>query len=458
MGIKIGNNNIGDVYVGSDKIGQIFVGSNLVYTAQAPIPAQDFILNVQRCTMNTYVSSSTTYNNDSYIALDIGVGSGGATVTYDGNTLNLTSSQVVRFGKYQGVDDGTATSGQLTISGNYTAVLTVNAKTDKSSYSYVNCITGVVQWFGGQITSIANMFRGQKVLTGSITVPEHITSMGDNCFRNTGISSITALGATTIGIGAFADCNSLHNCTFNSNGISSIGNEAFAGCSYITALTLQKNVVIGYNAFGSSANYITNVAYVQSVTYLGTKDDWITIPHYTTSTTQSYTSPFGRLGSIGKLYINNTRVTFFTIPNGVTKINDGTFAGMSGVSVTMANSVVELGNGAFGYSSINVNTILNSNITTIGAYCFYGNTSTTITLPDVSGSIVIGQSAFASCSSATTVNLLYSDITKLTLGSSAFTSGNANVQYRFADTQANVEAWGKFTTTNFTNTTYYPIS
>lgn len=33
MSLKIGSNNIGDVYVGSDKIGKIYVGSDLVYSA-----------------------------------------------------------------------------------------------------------------------------------------------------------------------------------------------------------------------------------------------------------------------------------------------------------------------------------------------------------------------------------------------------------------------------------------
>ena len=33
MPIKIGNNDIGDIYVGSNKIGEVYIGSNLVYTS-----------------------------------------------------------------------------------------------------------------------------------------------------------------------------------------------------------------------------------------------------------------------------------------------------------------------------------------------------------------------------------------------------------------------------------------
>lgn len=526
MPLKVGSNNIGDVYVGNSKIDKIYVGNNLVYTAETPVPAQDFILNVQRETRDSYIGS-TTYKDDSYIAIYVKVKSGGtATVTYDNVTQTLTSSTTLRFGKYRGTDDGTATSGQLTISGDYTGTEAVSDNTSKTSSSYVSCITGIVQWFGGQVTDMINMFIGQKVLTGDIILPQHIKTISAGAFGGTRISSIYAPHVKVIEAYGLGDIKTLSNAVFHSDGLTNIGNQAFAGCGVISnwSLVLQRDFFIDNSAFSTTLNNLLQPTVFKTVYYKGTNDDWVTIEHFGAG---GGTSPFA---SNTNLYFNNTIVTSMTIPSTITKIYPSTFNNMLflNTAITIPDTVTEIGAYAFYGVTVNLNVNFN-NITKYGAYSFYGTNVTNVTIPntvtDLGGYVfygcpnlttinynfsgtagkylfanasnsrtvavsigssvteipetflysssnnrnlnivvipsnitAIGGNAFYNCI-ISTVKFLHTDITTLsTVGASAFLNNGTDVQYQFADTQANVEAWGQFTTTNFTNTTYYPIS
>ena len=95
-------------------------------------------------------------------------------------------------------------------------------------------------------------FSGCDVLT-SITLPEGITSIGDDAFSIcTGLTSIdlsNCTSLTSIGTEAFYNCTSLTSITLP-EGLTSIGRSAFEGCSSLTSITLPEGFTsVGYNAF-----------------------------------------------------------------------------------------------------------------------------------------------------------------------------------------------------------------
>lgn len=76
-----------------------------------------------------------------------------------------------------------------------------------------------------------NVFSGCSGLT-SVTIPNSVTSIGNNAFRNcSGLTSVTiGNGVTSIGNNAFYNCKGLTSVIIG-NGVTSIGGFAFDGCS-----------------------------------------------------------------------------------------------------------------------------------------------------------------------------------------------------------------------------------
>ena len=96
-------------------------------------------------------------------------------------------------------------------------------------------------------------------------------------------------------------------------------------------------------------------------------------------------------------------LTSVTIPNSVTNIGDSAFEDCAGLtSVTIPNSVTSIGDNVFyGCASLTNVTIRNS-VTSIGDYAFYGCTSlTSVTIPNSVTSI--GSDAFYGCTNLTKV-------------------------------------------------------
>ena len=75
-------------------------------------------------------------------------------------------------------------------------------------------------------TTVGNLFQSSKVI--SVTIPEGVTTIGDNAFSQClHLTSVTILdGVTTIGDNAFDVCNSLASVTIPVS-VTSIGSSAF---------------------------------------------------------------------------------------------------------------------------------------------------------------------------------------------------------------------------------------
>lgn len=196
-------------------------------------------------------------------------------------------------------------TGVLTISG--TGAMTNYSWSNAPWYSYRAHISSIE--FEETVTSIGNFaFYGLDALK-SITIPDHITSIGHSVFRKcsqlsdvtigkgiTGISNFTFFECTalesitipnhitSIGSAAFMSCRNLKNASIPSS-VTTIGDHAFYDCVSLTNIRIPNGVTsLGYLTF-------SNCTSLQKVIYLGTEAEWNAIEkdNYWDYGTASYT-------------------------------------------------------------------------------------------------------------------------------------------------------------------------
>ena len=135
----------------------------------------------------------------------------------------------------------------------------------------------------------------------------------------------------------------------------------------------------------------------------------ITIPSYVT-----------RIGSrIYKNYMDDNSIKSISIPNSVTEIGDAAFYNCSGMTnIFIGNSVTSIGNSAFYGCSRLTNVTIPNSVTSIGNYAFYGcSRLTSVTIPN--SVTTIGDEVFRNCSGLTSVTIPNS---VTSIGNSAFSN------------------------------------
>jgi hypothetical protein len=92
-------------------------------------------------------------------------------------------------------------------------------------------------------------------LGGTYLIPNGVTSIGNEAFELSGLSSvIISDSVTNIGDNGFLECDNLTNVNIG-KGVTSIGNQAFYNCPSLTSMTIPNRVTsIGANAFFWCAN------------------------------------------------------------------------------------------------------------------------------------------------------------------------------------------------------------
>jgi hypothetical protein len=373
MSLKIGSNNIGDVYVGGSKISSIFVGNNQVYSSQTldPDAPRDFIVNVTKQTLDTYISSNESYTNDKYVAVEIATGTESgvtrtATVTYGGITQTVSdvpvnSPTTIRFGKYKGVDDGTPDTGDMTISGDYTYVsFEFTIKISKYQTTQINCVNNIVQYFGNQLTS--GCYMGYQTRLTSFVTPTFVTDATISLSYCTNLESIKMSPIQTK-TPQILKCTKITSIQIPST-VTKVLYQSFYGCTGLTSITLPSAcTTIEAQAFSACTN-----------------------------------------------------LTTCNIPNGVTTILDYTFSACGKLNTTIPSSVTSIGKSAF-VSCSSLTATLPSTITSIGMTAFSSCTSlpSTLNIPNVT---TVGESAFLGCSTIT--NVVHNSLQ--TIGNGAFDS------------------------------------
>jgi PKD repeat protein len=252
------------------------------------------------------------------------------------------------------------------------------------------------------VTSVgAGAFAECGGLTG-ITIPNSVTSIGDEAFVGTSLTSVTIPGSVTnIGQSDFFDCTSLTSAMISS-GVTSIGPGMFDYCPALQNVTIPNTVTsIGSNAF-----------------------------------------------------VACTSLTAITIPNSVTKIGDYAFNDCAGlVAVLIPSNVTRIGDHAFqnctGLSSMTIP----GGVSNIGVYAFAGCTGlNTVTIP---GSVTnIGGEAFYGCARLTVItvdtnNPAYSSVTGVLFNKSQTTLiqyplGNVEISYAIPNGVTNIGDYAFF--------------
>ena len=272
--------------------------------------------------------------------------------------------------------------------------------------------------FGNEVESIpAGLCKGMNKLS-DITIPNSVTSIGEDAFYGcSGLTSVTiGQNVKNIGSGAFNSCSSLTSVTIPDS-VTSIGGMAFYNCSDLTSVTIGENVEsIGAGAFWSCKG-ITSITIPNSVTSIG-EDAFKSCKGLTTVTIgenvesihiwaftgcEGVTSVIWNAKNYADIsqspfYSARSNITSFTFGNKVELIPAGLCKGMNKLSdITIPNSVTSIGEDAFsGCSGLTSVTIPNS-VTSIGKSAFSGCIGlTSVTIGEKVESI--SESAFSGCS------------------------------------------------------------
>lgn len=123
---------------------------------------------------------------------------------------------------------------------------------------------------GYPVTAIAASVFSYRTGLTSVTIPDGVTSIDDESFRN--CSALTNVwigsGVMYIGTNAFRDCYALLNVEIG-GGVEVIGNSAFRGCSRLSDITIPAGVNTIENYAFAECNSLENVVIPDSVGFIG---------------------------------------------------------------------------------------------------------------------------------------------------------------------------------------------
>ena len=177
--------------------------------------------------------------------------------------------------------------------------------------------------------------------------------------------------------GAFENCETLIGITIP-NSVTSIGERAFLGTG-LTSITIPNSVTsIESGAFAGTA--------LTSITVDSGNPNFTIEGGILYSKTEIFYIPRGISGNV-------------TIPNGITYIYG--FEGTNITSITIPNSVTEIGRNAFLRCTSLTSITIPNGVTSIGVAAFMGTGLTSVTIPNSVTSI--GSQAFIDCISLTSV-------------------------------------------------------
>ena len=364
-------------------------GAAIYYTTDGSVPDENAL-------RYTSPISYTTNQIIRAIAISEGYESSSVKNFYDKEQIeNVTDAQGIKYTLKQ-ADDGSFYYSVTGHSDELNAEIVIPAalggcpvKIIKAS-AFGSCFDLTSVTLPNSITSIGeNAFYGCSALT-SITLSSQLTAIGRETFQGcTSLSSITIPdGVTTIGEQAFKECSSLSSITIP-NSVTSIGERAFWGCNGLTSITLPSSVTCeGYDPFnGTSLN-----------------DVKIVILDYSEFCNNTGIKVFGYSVPIHLLDNEGNEITEYVIPEGVTSICDRAFFFCSNLSsITIPEGVTTIGGEAFrGCSSLS-SIMIPSSVTTMGWAAFSGCSDLQMVTSEISTPFAVDVFGGSNASNATLI-------------------------------------------------------
>ncbi len=363
-------------------------------------------------------------------------------------------------------------------------------------YAFAGCTSLKSADISGLHTSGTAVFKGDKALTEIVTdkytvigkymfsectelqeVVIKMSTVAEYAFEGcTKLKKVTFGGQDTdkntefvIGANAFSRCLSLDTVDFNGFTVKSIGDSAFSDCESLKGITFPNgSVELGKSVFEncydleitypSGYKTVNGAIYVGNILYKAPK----TIN--TNFVIREGTTEIAAYAFQETKFVGNATVI---IPETVTKIGKGAFAGTAIETISLPESITEIPAYAFAESNLS-NITIGKNVTTIGESAFYGcgelqtikfeeNSSlknigsyafansalTSVTLPD--GASEMGSRVFANCTELTSVTLpsvktigTYTfsntpNLTAVTFGKNSTTTGNFTFSQDYYD-------------------------
>lgn len=292
------------------------------------------------------------------------------------------------------------------------------------------------------LETLGTSFYGTKI-SGDIKLP-NLTSLGDNAFRNTAITSVDLSGSSIASIGShtFNNCDSLISVTLPDtvksigsnafagsallesivlpNGIETISGGAFSSCPKLTAINLPSSIkTIGDSAFyGVKMTGSFVLPNVESIGMHAFRETNITSIDFTGSTfetvgerafQQCYSLTSVTLPSTVKTvnqyaFENCTSLSSLTVPSTLESLGLRSFNGCPITGDFVFNSLSTVSEDAFRGAAITSLDFTGSTFTSIGRYAFASNTILeSVVLPETL--TVLNEAAFKDCTSLTTINI-----------------------------------------------------
>ena len=294
-------------------------------------------------------------------------------------------------------------------------------------------------------------FFGTSSYTGSTSVSQvyygasTTQSISKQYCIPSGLKIVTIVGGY-IPYGAFYNCESIE-CIYVGEDVTAIGNAAFYECNFLTSVIFDENCKL--TNIGDSAFYycdkLENFEIPQSVVSIGKSafaycfklNDEIVIPDGVTTIEES-------------TFAGCRSVTSITIPSTVTKIRGGfgcenltdvyytgDIAGWCGITFVSAygSPMYHAENLYIGGKLVEGDLVIPVGITKIPEYAFKGCNITSVLIPD--GTTAIGSYAFAECANLTSV-IIPNSVTRI--GSYSFENCDSLESITLPENVANIES------------------
>ena len=397
----------------------------------------------------------------------------GAMKDYDYNNNPSPANQKKGSVKKVVIKDGVTSIGKYAFCNcsNLKSITILDSVTSIGDFAFSDCSSLTSITIPDSVTSIGDFaFSGCSSLT-SITIPDSVTSIGDDAFSYCrSLTSITIPDrVTSIGNLAFYDCSGLTSITIPDS-VTSIGKDAFSSCTKLKTISLSCKSTLKKSDFGEQANLVSytnqhtltkTAAKAPTCTEDGNKEYW-TCEHcgkyflsddtnpetakavelsetvipalkHKNATTRGASEPNGTKPGYsgdrycpdcdtvlekGYTYWNEGNLTWKLYEDGKLTISgkgamknynyynnpSPAFKNSNVKKVVIEDGVTSIGNSAFDSCSSLTSITLSNNITNIGNDAFAGCRSlTSITIPDSVTSI--GDTAFAYCYQLTSITI-----------------------------------------------------